>query len=108
VREGTVTQSGSIAQNWNADFTCAAGSMFDLDGVLPDGTFSISGGSNWTGNGQTYAFTVQTPTRLVHDADCSLDRTSLPGTCARWRWDNRVARSSKCSSGAADCNRLSP
>ena len=74
-----MTQSGSIAQNWNANFTCDTGSMFDLDGVLPDGSLSISGSSNWTGNGQAFAFTVQTTSPLVHDADCTLDPDIVAG-----------------------------
>jgi hypothetical protein len=78
-REGTLIQSGSIAQNWNANFACATSAMFDLDGVLPDGTLSVFGSTNWTGNGQSFALTVQTPTPLVHDADCSLDPDIIAG-----------------------------
>ena len=78
-REGTVNHSASIGQNWNANFTCATGAMFDVDGVLPDGTLSLSGSSNWTADGQFFAFTVQTPTPLVHDADCTLDPDIIAG-----------------------------
>ena len=79
-RDGAVTHSATIAQNWNANFTCATGSTFDLDGVLPDGALSLSGSSNWTGDGQSFfVFTVQTPTPLVHDADCTLDPDIVAG-----------------------------
>jgi hypothetical protein len=79
VRDGGVMHSGSIAQNWNAGFTAATGQMFDVDGVLPDGAMTLNGSTTWTGNGETFAFSVVTATPLEHDADCTLEPDVIAG-----------------------------
>jgi len=69
-REGQETVSGSLSQNWTAQYAVAEGQTFTPHGELPSGALTVSGSSTWIGAQGNFAFALSTTSPLVHDAAC--------------------------------------
>src|SRR5262249_5952499 len=72
-RNGSESVSGTLSQNWTAQFTCAQGQTFTPHADLPSGSLSVNGSSTWTGAQSNLAFTLSTASALVHNAACLAD-----------------------------------
>ncbi len=67
---GTDTVNASYAQNWMATFMYSGSELLG-SGSLPQGTLSITGTTNYTGNGKSFALAISTPTALTYDPTCT-------------------------------------
>lgn len=75
-----VSGSGSITQGWDVGFATAAGdSIFDFDGLLPSGSFTITGSTAWVFGSDSFSFSVGTVTPLFFDATCQAAQAFTSG-----------------------------
>jgi hypothetical protein len=70
VSSGTDTVNATYAQNWTATFAFSGSTLLG-SGQLPNGTLTITGTTNYSGNGKSYALAISTPTPLTIDPSCS-------------------------------------
>jgi len=67
---GQDTVNASYAQNWMATFTYTGSELLG-SGSLPQGTLAVTGTTNYTGNGKSFALAISTPTALTYDPTCT-------------------------------------
>ena len=78
---GQETLSGSLHNAWTTSFTAAQGQALEMASVLPSGGLMVGGTTSWRVNGQSFSFTMETPTALAYDASCN--DPSLPFSTGR-------------------------
>jgi hypothetical protein len=66
---GTDTVNATYAQNWMAAFSYSGSELLG-NGSLPQGTITLTGTTNYTGNGKSFALAISTPTALTYDPTC--------------------------------------
>lgn len=75
---GTDTVNAAYAQNWMATFAYSGGTLLGSGG-LPAGTLTITGTTNYTGNGKSFALAMSTPTPLTYDPTCQTNSQITAG-----------------------------
>lgn len=70
VSTGADTVNATYAQNWMATFTFNGSTLLGSQ-PLPSGTLNITGTTNYSGNGKTYALAISTPTPLTFSPSCN-------------------------------------
>lgn len=66
---GTDTVNATFGQNWMATFAFSGSTLVGSQ-TLPNGTLTVTGTTNYSGNGKTYALAITTPTPLTFDPTC--------------------------------------
>jgi len=76
---GSETLNATYAQNWMAMFAFS-GPQLTGSTSLPAGSLSITGTTNYTGAGKSFALAITTPTALTFDPSCSTASQITSGT----------------------------
>jgi hypothetical protein len=66
---GSDTVNATYGQNWMVTFTYTGSTLLGSS-QLPSGTLNITGTTNYSGNGNSYALAITTPTALTFDPSC--------------------------------------